>query len=413
MRSGLLSARRAYLAATMLDAFARGLIFLGLSAYYVRDVGMNPLQLVLVGTAIEATCFLFEVPTGVLADAVSRKLSVVIGGVLVGVCYMLTGALPLFGVIVVAEIVRGIGETFLSGAYEAWITDEVGAEHVGPVLLRAEQIGRVSGLAGGGAAVLAATWFGYAAPIFVGGAMLSIVFLAMFWLMPEHGFRSTPREERSTFAQLAHTFVRGASAVRRSAALTLLLAVEFVFGAASEGFDRLWESHLLTNYALPTLSLPGVGPLDSIAWFALFDAAMVLSSVTLLEVIRRRLDMRAHAHMTRLLMILNAATIAATLALAFAGQFVWAAAALVLRATFAALMRPIQSAWLNQRIPSEVRATVLSMYGQGNALGQIAGGPGVGWFGARYGVRGAIGLSGLLLAPAAALWGRKGTGDRE
>jgi DHA3 family tetracycline resistance protein-like MFS transporter len=404
---GILPARRAYLTATMLDAFARGLIFLGLTAYYVRDIGMNPLQLVLVGTVVEATCFLFEVPTGVLADTVSRKLSVVIGGVLVGACYMLTGALPLFGAVIAAEIVRGVGETFLSGAYEAWITDEVGAENVGPVLLRAEQIGRVSGLAGGGAAVLLATWFGYAAPIFAGGALLAATFAAMFVLMPEHGFQPTPREDRSTFAQMAHTFTRGAAAVRASTVLLLLLAVEFIFGAASEGFDRLWEAHLLTSFTLPALSLPGIGVLDPIAWFALFNAAMVLLSVTLLEAARRRLDMSAHTHTARILMILNTATIAATLGFAFAGRFAWAAAALVLRVTFTALLRPLQSAWLNQHIPSAVRATVLSMYGQGNALGQIAGGPGVGWVGARYGVRAAIGLSALLLAPAVALWGRR------
>ena len=54
-----------------------------------------------------------------------------------------------------------------------------------------------------------------------------------------------------------------------------------------------------------------------------------------------------------------------------------------------------------------MRATVLSMNGQMNALGQIAGGPGVGWFGNRYGTRGAISFSALLLAPALLLWGKK------
>jgi len=406
MRSGLLSARAAYFAATAIGAFARGMIFLGLSAYYLRDVGMDPLQLVLVGTAVEAACFLFEVPTGVLADTVSRKLSVVIGGVLVGVCYMLTGALPLFGAVIAAEIVRGVGETFLSGAYEAWITDEVGVENVGPVLLRAEQIGRVAGLFGGGAAVLLATRFGYAVPIFAGGALLSTLFAAMFRLMPERGFTPTPRETRGAFAQTAHTFMHGALAVRGSAVLAALLVVEVVFGAASEGYDRLWEAHLLSGFSLPVLTLPGFGALDPIAWFALFEVVMTGIGVTLLEVARRRLDMGVQAHLTRVLIVLNVIVIAATLGFAAAGRFEAAVAALIVRACAAALLRPIQSAWLNRHIPSAVRATVLSMYGQGNALGQIAGGPGVGWFGARYGLPGAISLAGLLLAPAVWVYSR-------
>ena len=407
MKNGLLPARTAYLFAAMIDAFARGLIFLGLSAYYVRDIGMNPLQLVLVGTAVEATCFLFEVPTGIMADAVSRKLSVVIGGVLVGVCYMLTGALPIFGAIIVAEIVRGIGETFLSGAYEAWITDEAGVEHVGPLFLRAEQISRAAGLCGGAAAVLLASRHGYATPIFVGGALMTVLFITMFRLMPEHGFHPTPREERGTFAQMAHTFTQGAVAVRSSVVLLLLLVIEFVFGAASEGYDRLWEAHLLKSFALPQLHLPGFGPLDVIAWFVVFDVVMTMIGLTLLELVRRRLNMNESARVTRALTILNVCVLAATLGFAAAGRFELAAIALVLRACSMTLLRPIQRTWLNQHVPSAVRATVLSMNGQMNALGQIAGGPGVGWFGNCYGTRGAISFSALLLAPALLLWGKK------
>ena len=40
--------------------------------------------------------------------------------------------------------------------------------------------------------------------------------------------------------------------------------------------------------------------------------------------------------------------------------------------------RPIYTAWLNQRLESATRATVLSMSGQMDALGQIVGGPAVG-----------------------------------
>jgi hypothetical protein len=50
----------------------------------VAAPGLNPLQLVLVGTVLEATAFLAEIPTGVLADVYSRRWSVIVGGPLVG-----------------------------------------------------------------------------------------------------------------------------------------------------------------------------------------------------------------------------------------------------------------------------------------------------------------------------------------
>jgi hypothetical protein len=58
---------------------------------------------------------------------------------------------------------------------------------------------------------------------------------------------------------------------------------------------------------------------------------------------------------------------------------------------------------MNQNIDSRIRATVLSMNGQANALGQIAGGPGIGWVGNAYGIRAAIALAGILLTPSLAL----------
>jgi DHA3 family tetracycline resistance protein-like MFS transporter len=62
------------------------------SVYRVQTVGLNPLQLVLVGTVLELAWLTFEVPTGVLADTYSRRLSVIIGFFLIGAGFMLSRA---------------------------------------------------------------------------------------------------------------------------------------------------------------------------------------------------------------------------------------------------------------------------------------------------------------------------------
>jgi MFS family permease len=97
--------------------------------YMATEVGLDPLQLVLVGTALEITCFVFEVPTGIVADLYSRRASVLIGFALIGLGLLLQ-AVPLLAAILAAQVVWGIGYTFTSGATQAWITDEVGEDRV-------------------------------------------------------------------------------------------------------------------------------------------------------------------------------------------------------------------------------------------------------------------------------------------
>ena len=70
------------------------------------------------------------------------------------------------------------------------------------------------------------------------------------------------------------------------------------------------------------------------------------------------------------------------------------------------IRNPLQTAWINQKLDSKVRATVHSMFGQVDAIGQIAGGPGVGFIANLATVAAAITTSGLLLTPALFLIGR-------
>jgi hypothetical protein len=63
--------------------------------------------------------------------------------------------------------------------------------------------------------------------------------------------------------------------------------------------------------------------------------------------------------------------------------------------------------WLNQQITdSSVRATVISITGQTDAIGQVVGGPGLGALGTVLSLRSALLAGGVLLAPALALYGR-------
>jgi len=54
-----------HLMRTALYHFAHTLVWTAMLLYQIQCVGLTPLQLVLVGTTLEATVFLCEIPTGI------------------------------------------------------------------------------------------------------------------------------------------------------------------------------------------------------------------------------------------------------------------------------------------------------------------------------------------------------------
>jgi MFS transporter, DHA3 family, tetracycline resistance protein len=68
---------------------------------------------------------------------------------------------------------------------------------------------------------------------------------------------------------------------------------------------------------------------------------------------------------------------------------------------------PLYMTWLNQQITeSSARATVISITNQADAIGQAAGGPGLGVIGNVWGIRAALCAGASVLVPALALFGR-------
>ncbi len=122
--------------------------WVAMAVYLVSVLHFSPLQLVLMGTAMEAAVFLFEMPTGVVADTYSRRLSLIVGYLGIGVAWMLVGVFSSAWAIIALWAVWGISYTFTSGAYQAWITDEIGVEKVGRVFLKGQRISYAGALVG-------------------------------------------------------------------------------------------------------------------------------------------------------------------------------------------------------------------------------------------------------------------------
>ena len=372
------------------------------AVYLVTEVGLSPLQLVLVGTVMEVSIFLFEIPTGAVADTYGRKLSLIVSFLIQGAAWMLVGAVSSFWVILVAWALWGFGETFMSGAFEAWITDEVGAERVGLVLLRGTRISYLGALIGLGVGVAVAA-YDLRLSILLGGAVVVGAGLACIVLMPETGFRPRPRElGRPPVRELALTARDGARFARGRPVVLLLLAVGLFVGAASESFDRLWEAHFIRDIGLPSL-----GSLQPIWWFGLFGAGMLLAGLVASTVMIRRFDRGSAPALARVLFVLTFVEVIALITFGLAGGIAVALTALLVTQLARSLVRPVYMTWLNQQITdSSVRATVISIAGQADAVGEAAGGPLLGAVGNAFGIRAALVAGGAVLSPALVLYGR-------
>jgi DHA3 family tetracycline resistance protein-like MFS transporter len=373
-----------------------------MAVYLVRELGFSPLQLVLMGTAMEAAVFLFEVPTGVVADTFSRRLSLIIGWLGMGTAWMLVGVFSAAWVIILLWAFWGLSYTFTSGAYQAWITDEVGLEKVSRVFLRGSRIryvGSVVGLIGQVAIGLVSLRAG----VIAGGAVTAACGLACIFVMPETGFQRRPRAERPlALAGLRTTAVRGARYAWAAPVILLLVGVELFMGMSSEAFDRLKEAHFLRD-----IGLPAVGHLSPVIWFGVFWlVGMVLGFVATGWLIKR-FERGGRRVVTSSLFTLTLMEMAAMFVFALTGS-TWLAIGALLGVFFARdLQGPLYTIWLNEQITdSSVRATVLSISGQANAIGQAGGGPVLGAIGNVWGIRAALAAGACVIAPALGLYGR-------
>lgn len=309
--------------------------------FMVQVADLDPLEMVLVGTVLELAVFLFEIPTGVVADAVSRRLSVIVGHALVGVGFSLMVLWPVFPVILLSQVVWGFGWTFISGAYPAWLTSEVGVGRANEAFLKGAQLAHAGAFVGIALAI-ALAHLALALPIVVGAAGIVALAITMAILMREDHFQPVARTDRASWQALTGVLRAGVSEIRGHPLLLLMLHLD------------LGRQRRLTGV------LAGcVGGISV--------AVLLIASVPGFFVVL--------------------------------GCF-WLVGAL------RSVYDPLMTAWLNRLLPESSRATLFSLFGQADAVGQVAGGPVLGFVARAFGISWALAAAAVALLPALPLFHR-------
>ena len=362
--------------------------------YHLEVARLDAFQVVLVGTVLETACFLFETPTGVVADLYSRRRSLLIGLFLYGVGFLMEGALPWFATVLLAQVVWGCGDTFITGALEAWIASEEEGRPMDKVFLRGGQMGQFGGVLG----VIAGTLLGninLQLPIVLAGALCLLLWLVLIRIMPETNFSPALEERRGLLKDFASLFKLNLSFVKGAPALLALLAITLCGGLASEGFDRLSTAHFLEDTVMPD-----IGPLNSVTWFGVISLMGSSLGILASQLLIRRMEKKGTVGRAGVVMFASAGYILCLILFAVGRNFWFTLLVFLLAGLTRAVKEPILTAWMNDHVEEKMRATVFSTSGQLDAFGQIIGGPIVGLVAQRVSVPWGLICAAFLLLPA-------------
>ncbi|MCC6179334.1 MAG: MFS transporter [Chloroflexi bacterium] len=369
------------------------------SLYLVTEADLSAFQLVFLGTAQGITALVFEVPTGVLADTISRKWSLVLAHLVMSVGMIATGLHASFPALVMTQMLWGLGWTFSSGAEVAWLTDELGRpDRVASVLTasaRWGQVGAACGIVGFGSLAWATS---LSTAIVGSGLAMMVLGLVVAVRFSEHGF--TPTRGHRWHASLAIAR-RGVALARRDREIVLVFVATLLLNGAEEGFGRLYPRHLL-ELGLAEKAQP-------IVWLTALGLATLGVAALALRLVEAHIDDPDAAPRAYAVACIVGAFGLLVLARAI-DDVIGMAGVLVVAGMAWPVTRTVGVIWVNRRTTSDVRATVQSLLSQAEYAGEISFGLALGIL-AQATTIGAAMLGACALvgcAAVVAIWSRAG-----
>lgn len=339
--------------------FHRGYVLTS-GLYFVVAAHLSATQIVLLGTAMSVTLVLSSIPTGVWADAIGRRWPLVIGHLFLAAGMAMTGVVTAFPLIVVTQVLWGLGWAFLTGADVAWVTDELDQPHRIARVLTASARWELAGGATGMVVFGVLGWAtSLATAIVVSGAGMALLGLFVAAQFTERRF--IPRREKRWSASLS-IFRLGVSLSRRDHEILLVLvATMLINGAAMIGW--LFPKQLV-NLGFPS---------DLILWYTALGICSSAFGFVALHIVQARIDGVGVAR--RVFALACFIGMFGLLVLAFAPDAIIGGAGILLVSGIAFnVTRTVSVIWVNRRTTSDVRATILSFLDQAESIGEIGGG---------------------------------------
>lgn len=377
-----MDARRLYIILRSLIGLGFNMSFMATAIYRIDIAQLELYQLILVGSALEIAVFLFEVPTGIVADLKSRRLSIIIGFFIIGIGFVIEIITTYFIIIVLAQIIWGLGYTFISGALDSWISDETQNVEIEHTIITGSQMYKLFSVIG---ILLAAIigMFDIRLAILVAGSIFILLGLLSLLMMQEENFVKNPHEEplwKAYFQQL----VTAMRHVRKHRTLIIMVVIMFFFGLFSEGIDRTHERYILDNLNMRTYF--DVAPI----WIlSIINAVVAIIGYLVLHIVKKYIT-KGH-HVVMWAFNLTIFMVVGLLVFTFLPNEYIAVVGFMFFTVNREATYPLLDTILVKSIPSNIKATVLSGFGQLDAIGQLLSGA------LMVGVTILVGLEGMYL----------------
>ncbi len=345
--------QRTYYGLLLGNTLATSLIW-GINTIFLLDAGLNNTEAFAANAFFTAGMVIFEVPTGIVADTIGRRMSYLLGTVTLSgaslLYVMLWNIEGPFWAWAVVSILLGLGFTFFSGAVEAWLVDALDATgfrgDLEAVFGRGQVFTGIAMLSGSVAGGYLASVFSLGVPFVLRGVVLLVMFAVAFRLMHDVGF--TPEKGGRLRTEVGKIWSSSIDYGWRVPAIKwMMVETLFTGGVGIYGFYAL-QPYLLELYGDPdAYQIAGLSA-------AIVAAAQIVGGLTAPR-IRRAFKRRTSA------LIATAGTSVVALGMIGVVQSFWPVVGLtvVWGLMFAASM-PIRQAYLNGMIPSKQRATILS-----------------------------------------------------
>jgi MFS family permease len=375
----------------MRAAFHRGYV-LASSLYFVVTAHLSAFQLLVLGTVMAVTMLLSDIPTGVWSDAFSRKWPLVIGHGFLAAGMVMTGFVTAFRLLLVTQVLWGLGWAFSTGADVAWVTDELDRpERIARVLTaraRWDLLGGVTGMVAFGVLGWAAS---LATAIVVSGAAVALLGLFVARQFTEDNF--IPTRERRWNASLS-IFRRGVTLARRDHEILLVLAATMIINGAG-----------VITWLFPKQLVRLGFPNDPVLWYTALGILSSAVGVVALYIVQAWIDGVGVAR--RIYALACFIGVLGLIVLAYAPNALTGGVGVLLVGGIAFnVNRAVSVIWVNRRTTSDVRATVHSLLSQAETIGEILGGFALAVLVQAAGISVALITSGALIAFAGALVAR-------
>ena len=365
------SIQRVYYVLLLGNTLAASFIW-GINTIFLLDAGLNNLEAFAANAFFTAGMLIFEVPTGIVADTIGRRVSYLLGTVTLAITTILYVMLwqiegP-FWAWALVSLLLGLGFTFFSGAVEAWLVDALQAtgytgdlEHV---FGRGQVVSGIAMLTGSVAGGYIAQVTTLGVPFVLRGIILAIMFVVAFTVMRDVGF--TPERSKGIATEMRSIASASIDYGWRVPAVKWLMVSSIPLGAVG-----IYAFYALQPYLLELKGDPeayGIAGLTA----AIVAGAQIVGGLT-----ATRLRGLFHRRTSALI----AATVVSALALLGMGLFqsFWVVIGLVVvwGLLFAAT-EPIRMTYINGMIPSKQRASILSFDSLMASAGGVVSQPALG-----------------------------------